>query len=378
MNGVQSSLYTVAIALCMFSAGILRGEKARTGRMFDWFTTFLIIEGVGFIFELLMVHPAVPLKSLWLALRMATSLLIAPCVWLTVRESIEDVRPRLSALGGGHGAAIVAGFVMLLPLIGAAHLGLDYPNRLHPLSALHSRVIHGTMLLCIAIFAVQVPYYLWRCRRLVLESSRSLAWLQLPLIAVLTTWVLGLLRTLQCATHAPKELSLFFALADVGATVGAIYLIVRRVSLAETHPAVVGKNLLLSPTPPVAKYVKSRLDAPLRERIKRKLETALATEELYRDSLLNLRSLSRGINEKAHYVSQVINEDLRASFYELVNRHRVERAKNLLLEAPDQTVLEIALAVGFNSKSTFNTAFRRNVGMTPTEFRAAKPKLTES
>jgi AraC-like DNA-binding protein len=120
----------------------------------------------------------------------------------------------------------------------------------------------------------------------------------------------------------------------------------------------------------VLKYARSRLDAGTRERIVRKLEAALATKTLCCDSLLNLRSLSRSINEKAHYVSQVINQDLNVNFYELVNRHRIEQAKGLLARAPDQTVLEIALAVGFNSKSTFNTAFRQNTGMTPREYRA--------
>jgi len=84
--------------------------------------------------------------------------------------------------------------------------------------------------------------------------------------------------------------------------------------------------------------------------------------------MLNLRSLSRLLNEKAHYVSQVINQDLGANFYELVNRTRIERAQRLLVEAPERTVLEIALSVGYNSKSTFNTAFRRQTGVTPTEY----------
>lgn len=427
MNGIQSFLYTVAIALCVFSAGILRDKQGRTGRSFAWFTTFLIIETLGFVFELLMIHPAAPLKALWLGLRMGTSLLIAPCLWLAVKESVEGVRPRLSCLGGKHRIAILAGLALLLPLIESTHTGLDYYNPAQPTSPLHSRVIHATMLGCIAIFAVQVPYYLGRCRRLLLASADAQTWRQIPLVVVFTAWALGLLRTVQCATHAPRELTLLFALTEVGVTVGAMYLIVRRVSLPERdQPAGVEEaaqlaeplsaasttnldiapsvpltwaaepssatltptpspeqpKLLIRPEPPAlqvsdpvaapeAKYARSHLDAATRERIKRKLEAALATESVSSDSLLNLRSLSRSINEKAHYVSQVINQDLHTNFYELVNRHRIERARQLLVGTPDQTVLEIALAVGFNSKSTFNTAFRQHTAMTPTDYRAA-------
>jgi AraC-like DNA-binding protein len=89
--------------------------------------------------------------------------------------------------------------------------------------------------------------------------------------------------------------------------------------------------------------------------------------------LLSLRSLSRQIGEKTHYVSQVINQDLGTNYYELVNRRRIQRAQELLIASPEQTVLEIALSVGFNSKSTFNTAFRRLTGMTPTDFRRKSP-----
>ena len=435
MNSIQSSLYTVAIALCVFSAGLLRDRRSRTGRLPAWFMTFLAIETLGFAFELLMVHPDTPLKALWLGLRMTISLLVAPCLWLAVRETVEGVRPRLSALSRGHWAAIVAGVVLLFPLVETAHLGFDYPDPHRVVSQLHSRVIHGTMLLCIAIFAVQVPYYLWQCRRLLLIGAgrSTLKWLQLPLVVVLTTWALGLLRTVHCATHAPKGLSLLFALTDVGVTVGAMYSIIRRLSLQEREQAagvlklvdvreenapasaavlvttapitlcpVAEPNQVTTPpafssekpTPvapfessalppggrtaaPETKYARSKLNTATRERIKRKLENAMTTGKLCQDSLLNLRSLSRHISEKAHYVSQVINQDMHLSFYALVNYHRITQAKKLLIDAPGQTVLKIALAVGFNSKSTFNTAFRQNTGITPSEYRRGAGNRTE-
>ena len=382
MTGFQSSLYTAAIALCVFSAGLLRDRQGGAERPFAWFTTFLLIATLGFIFELLMIHPAAPLKSLWMGLRIAISLLIAPTLWLAVKESVEGVRPRLSGLGRGHWAPVLAGLVLLLPLFASAHLGTGYTKPPGPDRLLHF-AIHETMLLCIAIFAVQVPYYLWQSRRLLLGAPGSSKWLQLPLLVVLTTWVLGLLRTLQCLTRSAWELELVFALTDVGVTVGAIYLIVRRGPSGEpAQPVHAPEPFRVEPEPvaaavavaapvlPESKYARSSLDAATSERIRRKLEAALAAPETCRDSLLNLRSLSRGIGEKAHYVSQVINQDLQTNFYELVNRHRIAQAKQRLADEPDQTVLEIALAVGFNSKSTFNTAFRRHAGMTPSEFRA--------
>ena len=89
----------------------------------------------------------------------------------------------------------------------------------------------------------------------------------------------------------------------------------------------------------------------------------------FRDSRLTLHGLCRDIKENPHYVSQVINQDLHSNFYDFVNGQRIDSARQALASEPGKTVLEIALAVGFNSKSTFNAAFRRHAGMTPTEFR---------
>jgi AraC-like DNA-binding protein len=160
------------------------------------------------------------------------------------------------------------------------------------------------------------------------------------------------------------------ALVDVSVTVAAVYLIVRKVACERPANAPPAHPHTPTVESTEAKYAKSPLDASLRARIARKLEAAFGANELYRDSTLSLGSLSRRLGENEHYVSQVLNQELGTTFYELVSSRRIEHAKRLLIADPDRNVLDIALAVGFNAKSTFNSAFRRCTGMTPREFRS--------
>lgn len=401
MNGLPTTLYTAAFALCLFSAGVLGGRKTRAGYSLRYFTWFLALQGAAFVLELLMVHPATPLKSLWVGMRLSVALLVAPCLWLAIKEVVEGVRPRITELGRTQLSLIALGATLTLPLIASAHLGTEYRNTAEPIGAAHAEVLRAGMLGCVFIFAVQVPLYLWQCRGLLTRlppgalplSSRSVAWLRLPLFAVLTTWVLGLARTLLCATAPFHETAiLLVALIEVAVTVGSIFVVFRGLETtevadasefaspsAEAIKAIEAEASNVGPTSaaapvvterPVGKYAKSVLDLAVRERIRRKLVKAMEADALYRDSLLNLRTLSSALKENAHYVSQVINQDLATTFYDLVNRHRIDEAKRRLTTSPDENILEIALAVGFNSKSTFNTAFRRHAGKTPSEFRA--------
>jgi AraC-like DNA-binding protein len=388
MSVVVSSLYAAALTTCLFSAGLLGGDRSRRNGSVAWLTWFLVLEAATFALELLMAHPATPLKGLWLGLRLGSALLIAPCLWLAVKEIVGGVRPRVASLGRGHLAAIAVGMLLTVPLIENAHLGADYVSAERPTGWLHARFIHATMLGCIGIFAVQVPVFLRRCRDLLLpgaDGAAAPAWIRLLLPMVATTWALGLLRTLQCAMHAPPELLMLFALLEAGVAVGAIYVLIRRSTLAPIRfpvppseaavqaPAAAALAPAAPPAsvPPENPYARSSLTPVIRQRIQRKLRAALENDRCYRDSSLNLRSLALLLKENTHYLSQVLNQDLGANFYDLVNQHRVQEAKALLRQHPDRTALDIALAVGFNSKSTFNTAFRRHTGSTPTDYRAS-------
>jgi AraC-like DNA-binding protein len=357
MGDIQIWLYLVAVALCIFSTGLTTRRTGR-GAPLRFFTAYLFIQSAAFAFELLIAHPATPLKSLWLGMLMSTSLLLAPCLWLAFRESIAGARPVLAELSPGTSLAIGSGIALTLPLMLSANAGTGFVNAQQP-DWLPSRFIHATMLFCIGIFAVQVPVYLLRCRRILLEhlQGRDRHWAELPLAIVFTTWILAMLRTANTAfIKWPPQFSVVVAVISVGVTVGALYLLLREFSLPERKAQ--------------ERYEKSPLGDAIRKRIVRKLEAALGEAAIYTRSDLTLRSLSEALNENPHYVSQVISQQLQTSFYELVNRYRIEHAKRLLIETPGETVLAIAMTVGFNSKSAFHAAFRRVTGATPSHFRA--------
>ena len=88
----------------------------------------------------------------------------------------------------------------------------------------------------------------------------------------------------------------------------------------------------------------------------------------YLDPDLSLERLSRrsGIGSKT--LSALINQRHGAHFFDYINRFRIDHAKGLLVDN-GQTITDILYASGFNSKSTFNTAFRKHTGMTPSAFR---------
>jgi AraC-like DNA-binding protein len=373
MDLLQTSVYTiyaVAIALCVFSTAIVMGMKGTSGARFSFFALYLGLESLCFLFELLIAHPNTPLKAVWLSLLMCTSLLIAPSLWLAIRENVEGAHVELSSLHWKHWLVIAAGVLLTLPLLETAHLGREFVNSLRTEPTLLAKAIHPTMLLCIGLFAIQAPVYLLKSRRLLRQMAKS-SWLSGALLIVGTTWMAGVLRTVvEAFSDRGQRFFALLAFLDVLVTIGCVYYIMRRL----THLHLLGSV----PATPAAestepKYAKSQLDAAVRSRIVHKLDKAFRDEQLYRDSALNLRALSSHIKENEHYVSQVLNQELGTTFYELVNSQRIEHAKRLLMADSQRNVLEVALEVGFNAKSTFNTAFRRHAGMTPSEFRVNCP-----
>lgn len=117
------------------------------------------------------------------------------------------------------------------------------------------------------------------------------------------------------------------------------------------------------------KYEKSALDAAQSERIARKLVRAMEQDCLYRDPNLTLGMLAQHVGVSLNYVSQTLNQNLGQSFFEFVNSWRIKEAMPLVATG-DATILAIAYEVGFNSRSAFYSAFKRETGQTPTSYKS--------
>ena len=119
------------------------------------------------------------------------------------------------------------------------------------------------------------------------------------------------------------------------------------------------------------KYEKSTLTSERSDRYVRRLVETMEKEKLYLDSDLTLQKLAQRLSIHPHHLSQIINERLNQNFFDFINSYRVEEAKKRLIDPSEKhfSIIAIAGEVGFNSKSSFNSVFKKYVNMTPSEWR---------
>ncbi len=121
------------------------------------------------------------------------------------------------------------------------------------------------------------------------------------------------------------------------------------------------------------KYQRSALDPSAARQLFAELDTAMRRAQWWRDPDLDLAGLAERAGYSAHYLSQAINSGSGSHFYDYINQFRVEAVKQALTGGSQDTVLALALAAGFNSKSAFYTAFKRDTGLTPKAFQRQCP-----
>ncbi|GAA4449802.1 hypothetical protein GCM10023189_09480 [Nibrella saemangeumensis] len=132
---------------------------------------------------------------------------------------------------------------------------------------------------------------------------------------------------------------------------------------------------LTATTPePRKKYEKSALSEEKEEAVMTGLTRLMISEKPYLEADLSLPKLAQRLNTSPHHLSQLLNDRLNQSFFDMLAAYRVQEAQQLLHD-PATTNLkidEIAERVGYNSTSAFHTAFKRITGQTPAQFRQGR------
>ncbi|MFC2133752.1 helix-turn-helix domain-containing protein [Bacteroidota bacterium] len=119
------------------------------------------------------------------------------------------------------------------------------------------------------------------------------------------------------------------------------------------------------------KYEKSGLSEEKAKQHLSELINLMEREKPFINSSLTLQDLSEKLSVSTHNLSEVINSQLEKSFFDFINQYRVEEVKKALIdpERENYTLLAIALEAGFNSKSSFNSIFKKHTDMTPSEYK---------
>lgn len=121
---------------------------------------------------------------------------------------------------------------------------------------------------------------------------------------------------------------------------------------------------------PVSKSKTPRLSDEAVATLKAKMKSIMEHDKAFLDQELDLPQLARRMHISSHDLSYLLNAGFGESFFQFVNRYRVEEAKTLLLSPKHRhlNVLGVAYEAGFSSKTTFNTTFKKFTGQSPTQF----------
>lgn len=104
---------------------------------------------------------------------------------------------------------------------------------------------------------------------------------------------------------------------------------------------------------------------PLTERLRK----IITEQELYKNPDLKLNDLAKKINISSHQLSQLLNDNLGKSFAAYINEYRIAEACKMIVNDQGIKLEAIGYEVGFNSKSTFYTAFKKHQNTTPTRYK---------
>ena len=130
----------------------------------------------------------------------------------------------------------------------------------------------------------------------------------------------------------------------------------------------------------LAKYENSSLSDSAAQAILGSIRKHMDEEKPYLNSSLKLQQLADDLSISAHHLSQCINDLEGQNFSDFINQYRIKTAMEMLKDPGqvDLKIIHVALDSGFNNKTSFNNAFKKFAGITPSQFRKQQLSIYEA
>ncbi|MEM8890029.1 MAG: helix-turn-helix transcriptional regulator [Bacteroidota bacterium] len=204
------------------------------------------------------------------------------------------------------------------------------------------------------------------------QESISLAWIQYLIYGFILFTLAGLLLVFGATTF--KWFSLESIFGVMGGILSLMILFTSFWGLRQTD-VFADFNLpqLEEKKAPSSSYQKSGLSEEKAKDLAMNLLAYVEKEQTYLEEQLTLPQLAKKLHISSSHLSQVINQQYGQNFFDFINSYRIREAQKRLKDPQyaHYSILGIGLDCGFSSKSSFNRAFKKIVGQTPTQFRQA-------
>lgn len=330
-----------------------------------WLAAFLFLEFLSlFLISGHYHYQFIPNNRLYLLLSFISEYSICPVFYLFV----TSISMQSTHLKPKH-------ILLAIPFL----IGFTFLYIPEKLWAQHAYTFHLTLTVNYYGQAIFYSIMAWKHYRLFQQKMNNyatqdfierLSWLKLAIIAYTAIWLIAFTHNIlnmfnygfnAIANYIIEVVSLLFlnALMFIG---------VRKPIDVNQIPATEFTHNTQSNS---AKYAASSLSNSDKEKILDKLKAKMETDLLYKTPNLTLKVLADKLDVQTKHLSQIINEHYDTNFCEYINSLRIEDAK-LQLANPKytyKTILEIIYDTGFNSKSVFNTVFKKQTGITPSAYR---------
>lgn len=121
---------------------------------------------------------------------------------------------------------------------------------------------------------------------------------------------------------------------------------------------------------PFAKYEKTGLSDEFSQELKSRLVQIMQQEKPYLDPDIRLDTIADLLDISRHHASQIINQHFSLHFYDFINKYRIQDAEHILRDPKSQlSITDVAYQTGFNNRISFYKAFKKYMGMNPSEYR---------
>lgn len=338
----------------------------------------LTIQDFSAQFTILLIYKNWPVLGMLIS---QTSFLIVPALYLFVKASVyRDFKLTYSSLL--HVSPMIIFNILLIPiyywpLISNPELSRD----IYVENPTFVKLIYISLHAQIFIYNFFMFRMLFRYRNILLENYASpklenYKWL-MQFISIL--FIEELFATAKNIFRFGDSESLRFismVIVNLMFVIIIFWLVIKALKNPKLLVGVSSDTLLVNqmvetennPNEPI---IPDTVDSNAQKEIIEKLENHMKVNETFMDSSLSVYDLAKQINVPSRDLSIAINHVLNKHFFDFVNEYRIKKAMEIFKNTNDDklTVLEVLYEVGFNSKSSFNTAFKKFTGTTPSEFK---------